>query len=1735
MTSTRITLLHLLGLAALAAVLSFNLVHGAQYNPCQTPPVVAFGTKPNVIIVQDFSGSMQFPAYVPQEKAHVAPYPNPADLCSGLNATDDYPLNLCPGETYDGGTGYAPYKTTQTYYGLFGSDTYYVYKSADNKEHYWEPADTQPVSSVEIKETAAGTGTTIKITTKTAHGFVAGDVVAIYGLTSHKFLNGEAATVISASSDEFTIAGKWNGIADKPNTGTCIKRVRGRIETGVSGNVLNWASISRMDATLKALFGGRCDTTCDPADETITNCFLRGIGDRGTLVATSGIFNTFYRRPATLTNSYKNDDTGTVQFYPDNYNKNPDATTSNYLDKTTFVTIHAHYTGELNEVDGVHPQADPKYYDKYYELWTFTLNGPTRVQLTQTGAWNTSTSKNYISIYDVFPEPGANSNANQKAAVMASGTASLTWDSPTTGVTYPKTYYVRVTYATVGDYLGTYLLTSNVNLTKYTYMDPHTAYNAAHAGAEKTGIGAIPFARIKVKIKKEERTGILQETFPYVRYGLMMYRTDPDVQVSKQTVGKILIGCQNSDVNLLIKAYQGQGSDTTTGVSFQYAYPWYGTPTGNALDEAVDYFQQADNSNNANNDAFVCFSGSCPKQTYHTSMDPYYDANGNPVPCRKSFVLLIGDGEWSTGTPDPDGSAWKLHATDLRAGTENTIFPGNQNCRIYSIFTFNPDEKGGLYSMQAISMWGAYEDTLGKTCKDGSPYPLTSFGGSLNSKEDPWPRKECCDPANPPFTGDIDPVTGKHKCPTSSVWNDCCREWSKNWDRDEDGSNRYKGVPDTFYQADNGQQLEKALRSIMEDVMSRNAAASAVATVSQETRGGDIIVRGAFEAVDPSRTGKFSDQILWYGHLDTYWPFDNGGTYEYDFEQEANYGLLCYQIGDGAGASEYHCLDLVWCLNNPSLDCYTSPSQRRLFTGWDVNADGRVAYATIDASGNITRASEQLDITDSAIDDPTTGPYLKGLMAVTSDINADGKVDNNDYKDLIAWVKGKEDSTKPFRSRMDLKKRVWSMGDIIYSTPVIQSVPSLGGVAQSDPDIQSYWDFRNAKVSDLDQSNPAKASPTMDNVIKKVVYVGANDGMLHAFVLAVWDWEEQRWCQKRDKSGNDPDRIATPANKYAKFIGKELWAYSPSNLLSGLKVLCKDTYGTQYTNACIHRAMVDLSPDPYYAFFNNSWHVILCGGERGGGDLHFAIDVTDPSNPILLWEFSHLKALVKWIGKTTSSPDFRLPYATGSSSISSYYDELKHWPMTWSRPYVGRLDLPASIKFHYGDPVTGSFSSTPYFPKKEKRHLMFAGGGFRMFDTSLTFSNGSAVSSELLSIVKQPRLVAIDVETGVDLFRYIWPWIYEVGGTNLFPTLSRTATGYPSREVPYAMSDPLVLDLLSGSASGPDGMSDHIYVGDLGGNFYSIKFNFETSAATQGMAIDVRLTRVVDESNTVSTYSMFRGVPQPIGVGAVASYDRNDTSYVRVIVGAGKFDDIAGSTRDDKSDPARTSIYNMKDKVQLPSLTATSYGGTAPGGMTVYLNPKCGTNTTNARKNYFTAQTTGCKWVKSVTRDPVTNKITGSNPDCCKSTCGNPDSCWQCVWDLTNPSDTAAAGERIINRGLIAGGLFFTTSYIPSSDACKALGEGNLYIFDYVCEPFGDDFNPLPPGVAGTNLVGGSSTDVIGVTVDLTAKSGTGVPSAPVLDSSGDNVIVQMSNASLLKIPVNLKNQMNTVQGWRER
>jgi type IV pilus assembly protein PilY1 len=105
------------------------------------------------------------------------------------------------------------------------------------------------------------------------------------------------------------------------------------------------------------------------------------------------------------------------------------------------------------------------------------------------------------------------------------------------------------------------------------------------------------------------------------------------------------------------------------------------------------------------------------------------------------------------------------------------------------------------------------------------------------------------------------------------------------------------------------------------------------------------------------------------------------------------------------------------------------------------------------------------------------------------------------------------------------------------------------------------------------------------------VYVGSNDGMLHAF-----------------------DALT----------GQERWGFVPSAVLPAMYKLADMNYTNQ------HQYFVDGTPEvgdicplaPSSTCGASDWKTVIVGGLNEGGKSFYALDITDPTNPRLLWEFT---------------------------------------------------------------------------------------------------------------------------------------------------------------------------------------------------------------------------------------------------------------------------------------------------------------------------------------------------------------------------------------------------------------------------------------------------------------------------------------------------------------------------------
>ena len=193
-----------------------------------------------------------------------------------------------------------------------------------------------------------------------------------------------------------------------------------------------------------------------------------------------------------------------------------------------------------------------------------------------------------------------------------------------------------------------------------------------------------------------------------------------------------------------------------------------------------------------------------------------------------------------------------------------------------------------------------------------------------------------------------------------------------------------------------------------------------------------------------------------------------------------------------------------------------------------------------------------------------------------------GVADSTEKDKLINFVYGL-DAYDEDGNGLTTEKRDWVLGDVLHSKPTVVNYSTFAGADEGDCSINM-----------------------------SLVFVGSNDGMMHAF--------------------KDCD-------------GSELWAFVPQDLLPNL----------QHSHGTTHSYFVDSSPSTYVYDADHDGNietadgdkVIIMFGERRGGGFYYALDVTVPSSPQYLWRLS-----------ATESP------------FTDDYSELAE---TWSEPVISKV------------------------------------------------------------------------------------------------------------------------------------------------------------------------------------------------------------------------------------------------------------------------------------------------------------------------------------------------------------------------------------------------------------------------------------------------------------------------------
>jgi type IV pilus assembly protein PilY1 len=659
------------------------------------------------------------------------------------------------------------------------------------------------------------------------------------------------------------------------------------------------------------------------------------------------------------------------------------------------------------------------------------------------------------------------------------------------------------------------------------------------------------------------------------------------------------------------------------------------TPLAESLYVAMQYFKQEPI------DASLATMYN-PGYQLNSTWDPY-DQDGDSTHCAKSFVLIFTDGTPTKDMVVPDAlKTFDGDTHDPNAQTPGYIDDGSDYLDDIALYARTTDLRTDLETDQNLEVFVVYafgdDPAARRLLKDTS-----RNGGFIEKNGNGRP-----DPATGAVVDDVDYATP----PIDSSWS----EWWEDRRTSADGS----ALPDTYFEAQDGWQLELELINAITKILERANSGTAVSVLATSGEGEGALYQAYFKPKFSTAT----EEVHWTGNLQGLWidakgnlredwdaagnPIPDGSldlgvdpivTFFYDdtsgettFQRRAVAPTDIYGTGSSPTMHPLNELSPLWEAGTALASRDLIANERNIYTF--VDSDGFIPFT--EANGG--KLKRYLDLAD---------PALTGIYDYL-DVDEDNRVTN-----LIRYISGIDsgfEGTTNVRNRT-VNSKVWRLGDIVHSTPtpIGRPVDNYDLIYKDDTYAAFYRLHKNRET---------------------VVYTGANDGMLHAILAGTFN-------PGAPVTGDGASFTVDPLKYDPLGPGDEIWAYIPQSLLPHLKWLADPSYidgnhvyyvdlKPRIFDARIYEGATD-SAHPLHDIWTsqmnatdrtlraNGWSTVLVGGMRfGGGSItvtadweaatagnedreftgsYFAIDITDPQNPIFLWEQSY-----NGLGYTTSFP-----------------------------------------------------------------------------------------------------------------------------------------------------------------------------------------------------------------------------------------------------------------------------------------------------------------------------------------------------------------------------------------------------------------------------------------------------------------------------------------------------------------
>jgi len=807
-----------------------------------------------------------------------------------------------------------------------------------------------------------------------------------------------------------------------------------------------------------------------------------------------------------------------------------------------------------------------------------------------------------------------------------------------------------------------------------------------------------------------EPTGVIQQIGSQARFGLFEFK--PAGDGARMLVG---LGSRQS-IDFSGSAVETFNTNTAAMVdAVQESFPSTWTPLSESLYETTRYIAQINSTYLAGSYVYpISFAGGISNgvafaasgvgsigtseisaltggetctagASYITNAcgrDPYFfGSNHTPawaststqVRCCKTFVILVTDGEPTQDANIPAAIQDYAHGQHgihcTMADTSSPTPPIDTTCNAHTSTTApyllgehkTDYPSGGNHFLDDVAYWAH------TNCLDGlqnvSLYTFFAFG-NISGREIMMHAAQL----------------GGFEDSNNNNLPDLVSEWDKVINAT--GAPGTDGVPDNYFESSNVDDLQDRLMATITSILRKSSSGTAISVLATSASGEGTAYQAFFYT---SSVGQAGANVKWTGYaqglfIDHFGNFredtDQDGklVYENDYIVRTRYDnnwasltfgkVLVDKFGDANGdgsadsttptISGLELKDILPFWEGGKQLANLASTARNLLTWVDSDNDGLVD------------AGEQMQF--STANSGTLSPYLRAAAAPYT-------ADN-----IINFVRG--DEIAGLRTRMlevpigSGTYKVWKLGDPIHSTPTIVTAPRANyDLTYGD---SSYRDFF-----------------TRWKDRREVIYIGANDGMLHAFNGGFY---------------HKSDDVTTPAvvehgwytknpidNSSGRPLGDELWGFIPYQLLPQLQWLTRADYSHVY--------YVDLKPTvaevrifPVDADHPNGWGTVLIGGFRMGGSCgncasstgappmkvnisgtdryfysaYFVLDITNPDvDPKLLWSFSDAG-----LGLTMGTPSVMRVSPTADSKTDN--TNAKWMVLFGSGPNGYAADLPSS-------------------------------------------------------------------------------------------------------------------------------------------------------------------------------------------------------------------------------------------------------------------------------------------------------------------------------------------------------------------------------------------------------------------------------------------------------------------------